>query len=109
MLLIASLFELLHISSFYSVVNAGIDGVLYGAGFLKTKKIIVPILMHMCSNACTTLFGILYSMEVGGIALNDSPSLMFFNNYWLAAAVLAAILGFLLLNRRETSKQIGKT
>lgn len=108
MLLIASLFGLLHISSFYTIVKAGFDGVLYGVGFLKTKKLIVPILMHIGSNACTTLFGILYSMEVGGITLNDSPALMYFNNYWLAAAVLAAIFGFLLLNWRGISKQIGK-
>lgn len=104
MLLIASLFGLLHISSIYTVVSAGIDGVLYGAGFLKTKKLIVPILMHMCSNACTTLFGILYSMEVGGITLNDSPPLMYLNNYWLVAAVLAAVFGIMILYRRGTSK-----
>lgn len=96
---ISVIFGLLHTHNPYPAL---INGFLFGAFFLKTKKIIVPILMHIGINAYTSLFCILYNIGVKGIEINDDPALWYFNNYWLAAAVFATILGLILLNREHT-------
>ena len=103
LLCISVIFGLLHIHNPYPAL---IDGFLFGVFFLKTKKLIGPILMHISKNAYTSLFCILYNIGVRGIEINDDPSLWYFDNYWLAAAACAAILGLVLL-KRECIKGTG--
>ena len=101
LLCISVIFGFLHTTNPYPAL---INGFLFGVFFLKTKKLIVPVLMHISMNAYTSLFCILYNINVKGIEINDDPSLWHFNNYWLAAAVLAAISGSVLLTRKVLFK-----
>lgn len=105
---ISALFGMLHFYSVYSMVSAAVNGALFGVFFLKTKKMIVPILMHIGVNACNSVFGILYDLGAGGIELNNSPAIWYFNVYWLAAAAAAAFWGFILLKRRKNSGTVWK-
>ena len=102
LLCISVIFGFLHTNNPYPAL---INGFVFGIFFLKTKKLIVPILMHISMNAYTSLFCILYDIGVTGIEINDDPSLWHFNNYWLAAAVLAAIPGAVLLSRTKENKE----
>ena len=108
LIIISALFGILHIHSPYSAAVAAVNGALFGVFFLKTKKLIVPILMHIGVNACNSFFGIMYDLGVGGIELNNSPAIWCFKIYWLVAAVLAAAAGFILLkSNREDSGDKG--
>ena len=102
LLCISVIFGFLHTNNPYPAL---INGFVFGVFFLKTKKLIVPILMHISINAYTSLFCILYDIGVSGIEINDDPSLWHFNIYWLAAAVLAAIMGAVLLSRTKENKE----
>lgn len=89
---ISLLFGLLHIHSPYNALAATIDGLLYGATFFKSKNLLIPIVLHITHNAMVSITGVLYNMGVGGITINETPSLIFFNNYWTTGAVIVIII-----------------
>ena len=88
---ISLLFGLLHIHSPYNALAATIDGLLYGATFFKSKNLLIPIVLHITHNAMVSITGVLYNMGVGGITINETPSLIFFN-YWTTGAVIVIII-----------------
>lgn len=106
LVVISAWFGILHLHSPYSAAVAAVNGALFGVFFLKSKKLIVPILMHIGINACNSLFGILYDLGAAGIELNNSPAIWHFKIYWLAAAAIAAVLGFILLKWRKSNGSV---
>ncbi len=89
---ISLLFGLFHIHSPYNALAATINGLLYGVTFLKSKNLLIPIALHVTHNAMVSVAGVLYNMGIGGIIINEAPSLIFFNNYWTTGAVIAIII-----------------
>lgn len=100
-LVMALLFGILHVRNF---LGASLAAMLYGLVFIWTRNIWYAVILHAGHNLTATLLAIYCMLGLGEIRMSKMPVIILSDVKIVVAAVILAIIGFLILQKSKNSK-----
>ena len=99
----ALLFGILHVRNF---IGASLGAMLFGLVFIWTQNIWYAIILHMSRNLTITLVVIYCVLGLGEIRMSSTPVIYLFDAKVVFAAVVMAVIGFIMLKRHHNTDQL---
>lgn len=99
----AFLFGILHVRNF---IGAFLGAMLFGLVFIWTRNIWYAIILHMGRNLTITLVVIYCVLGLGEIRMSSTPVIYLFDAKVVFAAVVMAVIGFIMLKRHHNTDQL---
>ena len=99
----ALLFGILHVRNF---IGASLGAMLFGLVFIWTRNIWYAIILHMSRNLTITLVVIYCVLGLGELRMSSTPVIYLFDAKVVFAAVVMAVIGFIMLKRHHNTDQL---
>lgn len=99
----ALLFGILHVRNF---IGASLGAMLFGLVFIWTQNIWYAIILHMSRNLTITLVVIYCVLGLGEIRMSSTPVIYLFDAKVVFAAVVMAVIGFIMLKKASQHRSV---
>ena len=99
----ALLFGILHVRNF---IGASLGAMLFGLVFIWTQNIWYAIILHMSRNLTITLVVIYCVLGLGELRMSSTPVIYLFDAKVVFAAVVMAVIGFIMLKKTSQHRSV---